>query len=53
MSNRNITQEWFEHLRDEICSHFEEIESKYAEKHILKNYGASLAYNSVKLSKLK
>lgn len=35
MSNRNITQEWFENLRDEICSRFEQIEAEYAVKHNL------------------
>ena len=35
MLNRKITQEWFEHLRDEICTRFEQIETEYAHKHNL------------------
>ena len=35
MSNRSITQSWFEHLRDDICNRFEQIEIEYAEKHNL------------------
>jgi len=33
MLKRNITQEWFEHLRDEICSRFEKIENEYLSNH--------------------
>lgn len=33
MSNRQITKEWFENLRDQICQSFEQIEQEYASKH--------------------
>lgn len=35
MLKRKVTQEWFESLRDEICSKFEQIESEYAKKYNL------------------
>ena len=35
MSNRTITKAWFEHLRDDICNRFEQIETEYAHKHNL------------------
>jgi coproporphyrinogen III oxidase len=35
MSQRIITKEWFENLRNDICARFEEIESEYAAKHNL------------------
>lgn len=33
MSNRKLTKSWFEYLRDDICSRFEQIEIEYAHKH--------------------
>ena len=35
MLNRNLTKEWFENLRDQICREFELIETEYAQKHNL------------------